>query len=158
LLERLRAGHVPERPGSRHAPLHRNARALPLHRAAAGPRAGDIPADRHRGGRLREHGFALDPDHGRRADGAAACAACAAAARLAAPAAEAAFAASPRYPGAYPRLIVPRPQPPVVRRTEVKQPAPRRPEAKRQRSPYAVIAASVPESDGYAAARAEAKR
>src|SRR5207244_1759823 len=69
-----------------------------------------------------------------------------------------AFAASARYPGAYPRLIVPRPQPPVVRRTEVKQPAPRRPEAKRQRGPYAVIAASVPESDGYAAARAEAKR
>jgi len=68
-------------------------------------------------------------------------------------AANAAFDASARYPGAYPRLIVPRAVPPprAVRR----EPASRRPRA---RGHYAVVAASVPEADGYAAARDEARR
>jgi hypothetical protein len=69
----------------------------------------------------------------------------------AAAAGDAAFEASARYPGAYPRLIVPRVA--SLRRVETHPPA-----KSRQRGRYAVLVASVPEAEGYAAAREEARR
>jgi Peptidase family M23 len=69
-------------------------------------------------------------------------------------AANAAFDASARYPGAYPRLIVPDALPPA-RHVAKRAPATHRTPA---RGHYAVLAASVPEADGYAAARDEARR
>jgi hypothetical protein len=73
--------------------------------------------------------------------------------RTAAAAANAAFDASARYPGAYPRLIVPSARPaPAPRRVEQRKPM------SRPRGHYAVVAASVPEAEGYGAAREEARR
>src|SRR5206468_1415512 len=71
--------------------------------------------------------------------------------RTAAQAAAAAFAASARYPGAYPRLIVP-PAEPLRRRVA------HRHVRARVGGRYAVVAASVPATDGYLAARDEASR